>query len=151
MRSAVAYGGGERFARKERGEDGGAVGWRALGYAHLLDNACAKAIDALNRAKPHAGDIGDYVAFYLASCYAQTGRTSEAIAALSAFEKTYPASLLIRDARVLHANALLNDRRPKEAVALLDADRVPFRADLELALSRPYQRSRNIPNAFSVF
>src|SRR5258708_16350117 len=129
MRSAVAYGGGERFARKERGEDGGAVGWRALGYAHVLDNDCAKAIDPLNRAKPHAGDIGDYVAFYLASCYAQTGRTSEAIAALSAFEKTYQASRLIRDSRVLHANALFNARRPTAAVALRDPALVPSEAE----------------------
>ncbi len=150
-RTPAAYEGVESFARKHTAEDAGSLAWLALGYARLLDNACAKAIDPLNRAKPHAGDIGDYVAFYLASCYVQTGRTSEAIAALSAFEKTYPASLLIRDVRVLHANALMNDRRPKEAVALLESDRVPFRADLELTVGRAYEASGDAPKAFQVF
>jgi len=140
-RTPAAYTGVESFARKHSAEDAGSLAWLALGYAHFLDHDCPKAIDPLNRAKPHAGDIGDYVAFYLANCYIQTGRTSEAIAALSAFEKTYPASLLLRDARVLHANALLTDNRPKEAAALLEDDRTPVRADLELALGRAYETS----------
>jgi len=138
-RAPAAYTGVESFARKHSAEDAGSLAWLAVGYAHFLDHDCAKAIDPLNRAKPHAGDIGDYVAFYLANCYIQTGRTSEAIAALSAFEKTYPASLLVRDARVLHANALLTDNRPKEAITLLENDRTPVRADLELALGRAYE------------
>ncbi len=138
-RTPAAYAGVEAFARKHSAEDAGSLAWLAVGYAHFLDHDCPKAIDPLNRAKPHAGDIGDYAAFYLADCYIQTGRMSEAIAALSAFEKTYPASLLVRDARVLHANALLTDNRPKEAVALLENDRIPARADLELALGRAYE------------
>jgi len=138
-RTPAAYAGVEAFARKHSAEDAGSLAWLAVGYAHFLDHDCPKAIDPLNRAKPHAGDIGDYAAFYLADCYIQTGRMSEAIAALSAFEKTYPASLLVRDARVLHANALLTDNRPKEAVALLENDRIPARADLELALARAYE------------
>ena len=140
-RTPAAYTGVESFARKHSAEDAGSLAWLALGYAHFLDHDCPKAIDPLNRAKPHAGDIGDYVAFYLGNCYIQTGRTPEAIAALSAFEKTFPASLLLRDARVLHANALLTDNRPKEAVALLENDRTPVRADLELALGRAYEAS----------
>src|SRR5206468_4007382 len=149
-RTPAAYAGVEAFARKHTAEDAGALAWLAVGYAHFLDHDCAKAIDPLNRAKPHAGDIGDYVAFYLANCYIQTGRTSEAIAALSAFEKNYPASLLVRDARVLHANALLTDNRPKEAVALLEDDRIPARADLELALGRAYEAAGDKVKAAAV-
>ena len=138
-RSAAAYTGVEAFARKHSGEDAGALAWLAVGYAHFLDHDYAKAIEPLNRAKPHAGDIGDYVAFYLASCYLENGRVAEGIAVLSAFEKNYPASLLVRDVRVLHANALLRDNRPKEAIDLLENDRTPVRADLELALGRAYE------------
>jgi soluble lytic murein transglycosylase len=95
-RTPQAYAGVEAFARKHSADDAGSLAWLAVGYGHFLDHDCAKAIDPLNRAKPHAGDIGDYVAFYLASCYTQTNHNSEAIAALAAFEKTYPASLLVR-------------------------------------------------------
>ena len=150
-RTPLAYSGIEAFARKHSAEDAGALAWLAVGYGRFLDHDCAKAIDPLNRAKPHAGDIGDYVAFYLANCYIQTGRNSEAIAALATFEKTYPASLLVRDVRVLHANALLTDNRPKEVIALLENDRVPLRSDLEYALGRAYQAAGELPKAASVF
>jgi soluble lytic murein transglycosylase len=150
-RTPAAYAGVEGFARKHSGEDAGSLAWLAVGYAHFLDHDCAKAIDPLNRAKPHAGDIGDYAAFYLANCYIQTGRNAEALAALSAFEKAYPASLLVRDARVLHANALLTDNRPTEADALLENDRVPLRADLEYALGRAYEAAGDMPKAAAVF
>ena len=150
-RTPQAYSGIEAFARKHSAEDAGSLAWLAVGYGRFLDHDCAKAIDPLNRAKPHAGDIGDYVAFYLANCYIQTGRNPEAIAALAAFEKTYPASLLVRDARVLHANVLITDNRPGEAVALLESDRVPMRSDLEYALGRAYQAAGDLPKAAGVF
>jgi len=150
-RTLQAYAGVEGFARKHSADDAGSLAWLAVGYGRFLDHDCGKAIDPLSRAKPHAGDIGDYVAFYLANCYIQTGRNSEAIAALAAFEKTYPASLLVRDARVLHANALLTDGRSKEAIALLENDRVPLRSDLEYALGRAYEAAGEIPQAAAVF
>lgn len=150
-RTPAAYSGVEAFARKHSAEDAGSLAWLAVGYAHFLDHDCAKAIDPLNRAKPHAGDIGDYVAFYLASCYSQTGRNSEAIASLTSFETNYPASLLIRDAHVLHANALLTDNRAKEAVALLEMDRTPLRADLEFTLGRAYEAAGEAAMAAAVF
>jgi soluble lytic murein transglycosylase len=149
-RTPLAYAGIEAFARKHSADDAGSLAWLAVGYGRFLDHDCAKAIDPLNRAKPHAGDIGDYVAFYLANCYIQIGRNSEAIAALAAFEKTYPASLLVRDVRVMHANALLTDNRPKEAVALLENDRVPLRSDLEYALGRAYQAAGDLSRAAGV-
>ena len=118
-RTPSAYAGVEAFARRNSANDAGSLAWLAVGYARFLDHDCAKALDPLNRAKPHAGEIGDYVAYYLAACYMQTGRTTEALASLGTFDHTYPGSILIRDAHVLYANALLNDNRAKEAAAVL--------------------------------
>src|SRR5215469_14604189 len=135
-RTPAGYAGVEAYARRHAKEDAGALAWLVVGYAHFLDHDYGKAIDPLNRAKPHAGDIGDYVVFYLADSYLQSGHTAEAIAGLSTFEKNYPSSLLVRDARLLYANALAADNRPKEAVALLEDIREPVRSDVELALGR---------------
>ena len=149
-RSAAAYAGVEAFARKHSAEDAGSLAWLASGYAHFLDREYAKAIEPLSRAKPHAGEIGDYVVFYLANCYVQSGRTAEAMAALSKFEENFPGSLLVRDARILYANALLSDNRPKEAVELLENSREPIRADLELTLGRAYAAAGEPAKAVSV-
>ncbi len=117
-RTPAAYRGVEAYARRHTKEDAGALAWLVLGYAHWLDHDQAKAVDAFNRAKPQAGDLGDYVDYYLGASYSE--------------------SLLIRDARVLYANALLNEARAAEVIALLEKDRQPTRADVELALGRAY-------------
>jgi soluble lytic murein transglycosylase len=149
-RTPAAYAGVESFARKHSSEDAGSLAWLAVGYARFLDHDSARAVDALNRAKPKAGEIGDYVAYYLAASYLQSGRTPEAVAALSAFDETFPQSLLLRDAHVLYANALLTDNRAKEAAALLETDREPIRADLELALGRAYAATGDPAKAVAV-
>jgi len=137
-RSPAAYAGVEAYARAHAKEDAGALAWLVVGYAHVLDHDFARAIDPLNRAKPAAGDLGDYVAYYLGACYLQTGREGEALAALANFAATYPDSLLVRDADVSYAGALLTEGRAAEAAALLEKERVPVRSDLELALGRAY-------------
>src|SRR5215468_7371916 len=114
-RTPAAYAGVTAYAQKHSKEDAGALAWLAIGYAHILDHDYAKAIDPLNHARPRAGDLGDYVAYYLGSSYLQTGRTAEAVATLSDFSQKYPDSLL-----------------------LLERDRVPSRADIELGLGRAY-------------
>lgn len=149
-RTPAAYSGVEAFARHHSDEDAGSLAWLAIGYAHYLDHDCAKAIDPLNRAKPHAGDIGDYVAYYLAACYLQTGRTAEGLAVLGTFDHTFPTSLLSRDARVLYADALLSDGRPKEVIALLENDRDPIRSDLEYALGTAYADAHEPVKAVTV-
>jgi peptidoglycan lytic transglycosylase len=149
-RTPAAYAGVEAYARKHNKEDAGSLAWLAIGYAHFLDQEYAKAIDPLNRAKVRAGDIGDYVAYYLAGSYLQSGRTAEAIAILSGFEKNYPASLLLRDARVQYANALVASSHPKEAIALLEKDRSPIRSDFELALGRAYEAAGDPAKAAEV-
>jgi soluble lytic murein transglycosylase len=149
-RTAPAYAGVEAYARRHPKEDAGALAWLVLGYAHVLDHDYAKAVDPLNRAKAHAGELGDYVSYYLGAAYFQTGRTAEAIASLTDFEKTYPESLLIHDAHIVYANALLTEGRSQEAVTLLEKDRVPTRADVELALGRAYALAGQTAKAASM-
>ncbi len=137
-RTPAAYEGVEAYARHHAQEDAGALAWLVLGYAHILDKDYAKAVDPLNRAKTRAGDLGDYVNFYLGTAYFQSGKTAEAITTLSDFEKQYPDSLMLRDARVLYGSALLAENHAQEAITVLEKNRQPPRADLELALGRAY-------------
>jgi soluble lytic murein transglycosylase len=150
-RTPAGYAGVEAYARRHAKEDAGALAWLVLGYAHILDRDYARAIDPLNRAKPQAGELGDYVIFYLGTAYYQTGRLAEAVATLGGFERAYPESLLIRDAHVAYANALVADERAPEAVELLEKDRLPFRADLELVLGRAYEAAGQLAKAFGIF
>ncbi len=148
-RTPAAYAGVEAYARRHAKEDAGALAWLVDGYAHILDNEYAKAIDPLVRARTRAGDLGDYVNYYLGNAYLQTGKNPEAIAALADFDKNYPDSLMQRDAHVVYANALLGDNRANDAIAILEKDRQPTRSDLELALARAYeatgQSARAVP------
>jgi soluble lytic murein transglycosylase len=149
-RTPAAYAGVEAYARRHPKEDAGALAWLVVGYAHVLDRDYDKAIDPLNRAKPHAGDIGDYVTYYLGNAYLQTAKTAEAIATLNGFEKNFPNSLLIRDAHVLYANALLADARPQEVIDLLEKERSPLRAEVELALGRAYEATGQSAKALEI-
>jgi soluble lytic murein transglycosylase len=146
-RTPAAYAGVEAYAARHAKEDAGALAWLVVGYAHVLDHDYAKAVDPLNRARPRAGDLGDYVSYYLATSYLQSGRTAEADATLSDFDKTYPESLLLRDAHILYASALLGESRPQEAIAVLEKDRQPTRADLELVLGRGYAAAGQVQKA----
>ena len=137
-RTPAAYAGVEAYARHHAQEDAGALAWLVLGYAHVLDKDYAKAVDPLTRAKAKAGDLGDYVSFYLGTSYFQSGKTAEAVATLADFEKQYPDSLLLRDAHVLYGTAVLAENHAREAITILEKDRQPQRADLELALGRAY-------------
>jgi soluble lytic murein transglycosylase len=141
-RTAAAYAGVEAYARRHSQEDAGALAWLVLGYAHVLDKDYPKAVEALNHAKTQAGDLGDYVSFYLGTAYLQGGRPAEAVTTLGDFEKQYPDSLLLHDARVLYGSALLGENRPQDAIAVLEKNRQPARADLELALGRAYAAAR---------
>ena len=150
-RTPAAYAGVQAYAVRHSKEDAGALAYLVLGYARTLDHNYAEAIEPLNRAKPHAGDLGDYVTYHLGQAYFQTGRLAEAVATLNGFEKTYPESLLIRDTHVMYANALVADGRAPEAIELLEADRQPTRPDLELALGRAYQSANQPAKALTIF
>jgi soluble lytic murein transglycosylase len=150
-RSPAAYAGVESYARVHAKDDPGALAWLVVGYAHVLDHDCGKAIDPLNRAKPHAGDLGDYIAYYLGTCYQQTGRQGEALATLADFGKTYPDSLLVRDAHLSYAGALLTEGRAAEAADLLEKDRLPARSDIEFTLGKAYAAQGQNAKAAEIF
>jgi soluble lytic murein transglycosylase len=150
-RTPQAYAGVEAYARAHSKEDAGALAWLVVGYAHVLDHEFAKAIEPLSRAKPLAGDLGDYVTYYLGTCYLQTGRQAEGLAALSNFAATYPDSLMIRDAQLAYANALLSEGRASEAAELLEKDRLPARSDIELAVGKAYAALKQYPKASDAF
>jgi soluble lytic murein transglycosylase len=150
-RSLPAYAGVQAYARAHSKEDAGALAWLVLGYAHVLDRDYAKAIDPLNRAKVHAGDLGDYTDYYLGISYLQTGHNAEAIATLADFAKAHPDSLLVRDARVSYADALLLEGQAAEAVTLLEQIRVPVRSDVEFTLGRAYAAAGQNAKAAETF
>lgn len=135
-RSKAAYAGVEAYARRHSKEDAGALAWLVLGYAHILDHDYAKAIDPLNRAKPQAGELGDYIAYFQGLAYGGMGDGTHVVSTLQDFEKNYPESIFARDAYVVLANALVAQGKSDEALALLERHRQPMRADVELAVAR---------------
>ena len=150
-RTPVAYAGVEAYARRHAKEDAGSLAWLVLGYAHILDHDYLKAIDPLNRARPHAGDLSEYVSYYLGTAYMQAGRSAEAIAALKDFEQKYPDSILIRDADVVYASALMQEGRAHDAAILLEGDRDPVRVDVEWNLGRAYEAAGDAARAAAIF
>jgi len=150
-RTPSAYAGVEAFARRHPKEDAGALAWLVLGYAHTLDHDYAKAIDPFNRAKAGASELGDYVAYYLGDAYLKTVHNAEALSTLADFSKNFPDSLLIRDAHLVYASALLEEGRAQEAADVLEKDRAPVRADVELAIGRAYDAAGDHQKAASAF
>lgn len=136
-RSPAAYIGVERYARTHP-DAAGSLAWLVAGYAHVLDKQYAAAIEPLKNARPHAGELADYVDYYLASAYSGAGDFPRAAATLQNFQTRYPDSLLDRDAVVAYANALVSTGQEKQAITLLEARLTPTRADLELVLGRAY-------------
>ena len=150
-RTPAGYAGVEAYARSHAKEDAGALAWLVVGYAHVIDHEYAKAVDPLNRAKPLAGDLGDYVAYYLGMCYLQTGHQAEGLATLANFTTTYPDSLLARDAHLTYANGLLSEGRASEAAEVLEKDRLPVRSDIELAVGKAYAATGQTAKAAEAF
>ena len=95
-RTPRAYAGVQTYARKHSGEDAGALAWMAVGYARILDHDYTKAIAPLKAAQKHAGDLGDYVTYFLATAYNGAGDSGHVVATLSSFESQYPDSLFLR-------------------------------------------------------
>ena len=150
-RTPTAYAGVEAYARRHAKEDAGALAWLVVGYARTLDRDYGKAIDPFNRAKAGASELGDYVAYYLGDAYLKTAHNAEALSTLADFSENFPDSLLIRDAHLVYANALLEEGRAPEAAALLEKDRAPVRSDIELAIGRAYQAAGKTQKAASAF
>ena len=112
-RTPAAYAGVEAFARAHSKEDAGALAWLVAGYAHVLDRELCQGHRSSEPSQAHAGDLGDYVAYYLGTSYLQTGHVAEALATLADFATRHPDSLLVRDAHVsLRGSA--GARRPSQ-------------------------------------
>src|SRR5581483_13009 len=104
-----------------------------------------------NRAKLHAGDLSEYVAYYLGNAYMQAGQSAQAVAALKDFDTKYPDSVWTRDAHIVYANALMQESKPQEAAALLEQDRQPVRVDIEWNLGRAYETAGDSAKAAGIF
>ena len=137
-RSPAAYAGVTRWAASHQGE-AGALAWLVIGYARILDRQFELAVSALKKARLQAGELVDYVDFFLATSYDGLQRPDQVADTLRSFEHRYPQSLYLRDAVVLHAKALVALGETPQAVALLEAHRSPTRASVELALGRAYE------------
>ncbi len=149
-RTPAAYRGVEAYARRHAGDDAGALAWLAVGYSRVLDKDYTKAVPALKRAQAHAGELSDYVTYYLGSAYLGMGDNQAAAAALRTFDADYPDSVFQRDAAVLYARALSAENQPNQAIAVLEAHRQPVRSDVELALGRAYIAAGDTPHAVEV-
>ena len=149
--SPAAYAGVESYARKHDGEDAGALAWLVLGYAYLTDNQPQSAVPALVRAQRPAGDLSDYADFLLAQAQQATGDQEATARTLRSFAQKYPNSLLLTDAAIVQANALVALGNGSHAAAVLESRRSPARADLEIALGRAYLKAENTAKAAEAF
>jgi len=149
-RTTSAYAGVENYARQHSSSDAGAMAWLAIGYARILDKQYAQAIPALEKAKPHAGELADYVRYFQALAYGGTGQSEKVVATLKEFGKESEDSIFLREVTAIQGEALVASGRPAEAVAYLEAHRLPTRADVELALAHAYSKSGNQTKATEV-
>jgi soluble lytic murein transglycosylase len=149
--SKAAFSGVENYAKQHKDTEAGALAWLVLGYAHSQDNDHTKTIDALKNAKPHARDLSDYVDYILGQAYRGDNQPKEALVVLGGFAKNYPDSIFARDAVLAYANALMSTNASEQAADVLEEQRKPPRADIELALGKAYLGAGNNDKALAVF
>jgi len=137
-RTPAAYAGVEDYARRHPAADAGALAWLAVGYARLLDQQYSMAIDALERAKPHAGELSDYVRYLEAISYAGQGNNAKVVELLRGFDEQVPESIFLKDVVDVYGSALTAQGKTQEAIAYLETHRQPVRASVELALGKSY-------------
>ena len=139
--SAAAYKGVEHYAKEHANEDAGALAWLALGEARLTDRDpdYPKAISALKEARLRAAILSDYVDYLLATAFRATNQPKDVVVVLDGFVKKNPGSVWARDAASMQATALIQVGAYEDAVAVIEAQRVPARSDLELLAGKAYQ------------
>ncbi len=142
-RTPAAYAGVETYARQHAGTDAGGMAWLTIGYAHILDREYGKAIAPLEKARPYAGELADYVRYFEALAYGGSGQSDKVVATLKNFSKDCADSIFLNDARAVYGEALVASGRASDAVNFLEANRAPTRADAELALGHAYLNSGN--------
>jgi soluble lytic murein transglycosylase len=147
LRSRAAFAGVDAYARKHADDDAGVLANLALGYAHVLDHDGRSAIPPLQRAEPGAGDLADYVTYFLGDSYQAAGQSEQAVATLRDFQTKYANSIFSREASIVYANALVATGNPQLAVTVLSRTRLPTRADVELALGQAQLKSGDTDKA----
>lgn len=142
-RSRAAFAGVEAYARKHAKDDAGVLANLALGYAHILDHDGASAIVPLKSASARAGDLDDYVTYFLGDSYQAAGQSEQAIATLREFQTKFPDSIFEREAALVYANALVATGNPQLAVTIIGKHRLPTRSDVELELAQAQLKAGN--------
>jgi soluble lytic murein transglycosylase len=140
-RTAAAYAGVEDYARRHAAGDAGALAWLAVGYSRVLDQQYPQAIAALEKAKPHAGELYDYVRYLEAISYAAQGNSAEVVELLRDFDAESPESIFQKDVIDIYGGALTAQNKSQEAITYLEAHRQPVKASVELALGKCYLRT----------
>lgn len=141
VRSPAAYAGMEAWARKHAATDAGSLAWLDIGYAHYLDREFDKAVPAFQKAQPHAGELGDYCAYFLASSYLAEGQSAPALDILKTFAARYNDSLFTRDAALLYANALVTTGDAQQAAKVLAPYEGDGRPEIEMARARAFLKA----------
>jgi soluble lytic murein transglycosylase len=137
-RTPAAYNGVEDYARRHAGSDAGALASLAVGYSRVLDQQYPQAIAALEKAKPHAGELYDYVRYLEAICYGGEGNSAKVVELLHDFDVETPESIFLKDVVDNYGSALTAQGKTPEAIAYLEAHRLPTRASVEFALGKSY-------------
>ncbi len=127
----------EGFARRHPDSDAGSLAWLALGYAHLRQKEFPQAIAALEKARPHAGELFDYVLYFEASAEANLGHQPRVAELIKTLNASADESIFANaEAVELYATALDTQGHPDEAARYLEGHRTPARAAVELALGK---------------
>lgn len=140
-RTPAAYAGVEGYARRHAETDAGALAWLAVGYSRVLDQQYPQAVSALEKAKPNVGDLYDYVQYLEAVSYGAEGNSAKVVELLRDFDGEAPESIFQKDVVDVYGTALSAQGKTQEAIAYLEAHRLPAKASVELALGRCYLHS----------
>jgi len=140
-RTPAAYTGVEDYARRHSGTDAGALAWLAVGYSRVLDQQYPQAIVALDKAKPHIGELHDYARYLEAISYGGEGNSAKVVELLHNFDEEAPESIFFKDVIDVYGSALVAQGKADEAITYLEAHRQPTRASVELALGKCYLRT----------
>lgn len=150
-RTAQAYANVEAYARKHDGETAGALAWLVIGYARQQDNQHAPAIMALKNADANAGELSDYVAYFLARSYQAQGEHRQVVATLRTLDTRFADSLYAADAALLYADALLATGDMASAVSILGKYRTASRPQFDLMLGRAHAAAGDLKSAVEAY
>jgi soluble lytic murein transglycosylase len=152
-RSLAAYAGVLSYAKSHPGE-GASAAYLALGHAYLLDHRDADAAANFALAKRAGDALDDYADYLGAQAAIQATRADEAYALLDHFADHYPDSIFVATAPVLLANAHLQQKDAKGALAVLaPLANTPAAAQInfQYTLGRAYQLAGDTAHAAQLF